>query len=100
MAELFPPLPELEPALGTGVLVIVTLTFDLRSDIEEEANEEEFDGVVMIAEAVLVSTFACPALVTLSPPFEVLPEELGLELGWFSWPFSLGFFDEVWKKII
>ena len=34
----FPPL-ELEPALGTGVLVIVTLT-DLRSDTEDEEEEE------------------------------------------------------------
>ena len=70
-AELFPfPLPlELEPALGTGVLVIVTLT-DLRSDTEDE------EGTTAEAVAALVSRTFVAALVTLSPPLEVFPEEL------------------------
>ena len=73
-AELFPfPLPplELEPALGTGVLVIVTLT-DLRSDTEDEE-----EGTTAEVVAVLVSRTFVAALVTLSPPLEVFPEELG-----------------------
>ena len=75
-AELFPfPVPlELEPALGTGVLVIVTLT-DLRSDTEDE--EEEEGTTVEEVVAVLVSRTFVAALVTLSPPLEVFPEELG-----------------------
>ena len=68
----FPPPLELEPALGTGVLVIVTLT-DLRSDTEDE--EEE--GTFVEAVAALVSRTFVAALVTLSPPLEVFPEELG-----------------------
>ena len=73
-AELFPfPVPlELEPALGTGVLVIVTLT-DLRSDTEDEEEGTTVEEVV----AVLVSRTFVAALVTLlSPPLEVFPEEL------------------------
>ena len=66
----FPPL-ELEPALGTGVLVIVTLT-DLRSDTEDEE-----EGTTAEVVAVLVSRTFVAALVTLSPPLEVFPEELG-----------------------
>ena len=69
--ELFPPL-ELEPALGTGVLVIVTLT-DLRSDTEDEEEGTTVEEVV----AVLVSRTFVAALVTLSSrPLEVFPEEL------------------------
>ena len=73
-AELFPfppPPLELEPALGTGVLVIVTLT-DLRSDTEDEE-----EGTTAEVVAVLVSRTFVAALVTLSPPLEVFPEELG-----------------------
>ena len=71
-AELFPLPPplELEPALGTGVLVIVTLT-DLRSDTEDEE-----EGTTAEVVAVLVSRTFVAALVTLSPPLEVFPEEL------------------------
>ena len=66
----FPPL-ELEPALGTGVLVIVTLT-DLRSDTEDEE-----EGTTAEVVAVLVSRTFVAALVTLSSrPLEVFPEEL------------------------
>lgn len=72
--ELFPLPLELEPALGTGVLVIVTLT-DLRSDTEDE--EEEGTTLAVEVVAVLVSRTFVAALVTLlSPPLEVFPEEL------------------------
>ena len=69
--ELFPFPLGLEPALGTGVLVIVTLT-DLRSDTEDEE-----EGTTAEVVAVLVSRTFVAALVTLSPPLEVFPEELG-----------------------
>ena len=69
----FPPL-ELEPALGTGVLVIVTLT-DLRSDTEDEEEEEGTTAEEVVA--VLVSRTFVATLVTLSSrPLEVFPEEL------------------------
>ena len=70
--ELFPFPLGFEPALGTGVLVIVTLT-DLRSDTEDE--EEGVTTLEVVA--VLVSRTFVAALVTLSSrPLEVFPEEL------------------------